>query len=60
MKRIARISLILFIAWVIASFGIRFVAIMFFGMRNSEISFWVVSVLAVFAVIAWLRYEKGR
>lgn len=45
---------ILFGAWVFFSLAIRFSAIMFLDIKNSEISTAVVSFLATICVVAWL------
>jgi predicted tellurium resistance membrane protein TerC len=60
MKRTLLLLVILFLAWVGASLAIRFIGTMFFGIRNDEMSFAAVSILAAIAVAVWLWKAPHR
>ena len=60
MKRTLLVTVILFLAWVIASLGIRFIGTVLFGISNDKMSFAAVSILAAIAVAVWLWKAPHR
>ena len=50
----------LFLAWVAASLSIRLIGVIFLGLRNSEMSVGVISILAAIAVAIWVWHRLRR